>query len=80
VFDVAVIGVPHDKWGEMVVAVVVCKPGMTVSEEDLVCHCKKNVAGWKVPKRVVCIPDTDMPRTPTGKILHRKLRERYGCK
>jgi acyl-CoA synthetase (AMP-forming)/AMP-acid ligase II len=80
VFDVAVIGVPHDKWGEMVVAVVVCKPGTMLSEEDLVCHCKKNVAGYKVPKRVVCIPDTDMPRTPTGKILHRKLRERYGAK
>ena len=80
VFDVAVIGVPHDKWGEMVVAVVVCKAGTTLSENDLVGHCKKSVARYKVPKRVVCIPDTDMPRTPTGKILHRKLRERYGRK
>jgi acyl-CoA synthetase (AMP-forming)/AMP-acid ligase II len=79
VFDVAVIGVPHDKWGEMVVAVVVRKPGAALAEEEIVAHCRKNVAGYKVPKRVIFIADGDMPRTPTGKILHRKLRERYGC-
>jgi len=79
VFDVAVVGVPHDKWGEMVTAVVVCKQDAVLTKEDVVTHCKKNVAGYKVPKQVVFIPDCDMPRTPTGKILHRKLRERYGC-
>jgi acyl-CoA synthetase (AMP-forming)/AMP-acid ligase II len=80
VFDCAVIGVPHDKWGEMLVAVVVCKPGAAPTETDVAAHCKKNVAGYKVPKKVVFVPDAEMPRTPTGKILHRKLRERYGEK
>ncbi|MBI5491190.1 MAG: AMP-binding protein [Deltaproteobacteria bacterium] len=79
VFDVAVIGTPHDKWGEMVVAVVVRKKDATVSEAEIAAHCRKNVAGYKVPKQVVFIPDAEMPRTPTGKILHRKLRERFGC-
>ena len=78
VFDVAVIGVPHDKWGEMVVAIVVRKPGAAVTEAEVAAHCRKNVAGFKVPKRIEFIPDLEMPRTPTGKILHRKLRERFG--
>ncbi|NMC69860.1 MAG: AMP-binding protein [Myxococcales bacterium] len=78
VFDVAVIGVPHDKWGEMVTAIVVRKPGATVTEAEIAAHCKKNVASYKVPKRIEFIPDAEMPRTPTGKILHRKLRERFG--
>jgi fatty-acyl-CoA synthase len=63
----------------MVVAVVVRKADATVTEEEIVAHCKKNVAGYKVPKQVLFIPDAEMPRTPTGKILHRKLRERFGC-
>lgn len=78
VFDVAVIGLPHDKWGEEVVAVVVRKPGATVVEQDVVAYCKDRVASYKRPKRVIFISDADMPRTPTGKILHRVLRERYG--
>jgi acyl-CoA synthetase (AMP-forming)/AMP-acid ligase II len=74
VFDVAVISVPDDKWGELVVAVVV--PRKPVEEKVLMDWCKEKLAGYKRPKKIVYITPEDMPRTGTGKILHRVLRER----
>jgi acyl-CoA synthetase (AMP-forming)/AMP-acid ligase II len=76
--DVAVIGVPHEKWGESVMAVVVVHEGQTVTPEEISQYCKGRIAGFKVPKSVVLIKDEEMPRTGNGKILHRALRERYG--
>jgi acyl-CoA synthetase (AMP-forming)/AMP-acid ligase II len=76
--DVAVIGVPHEKWGEQVMSVVVLHEGQTVTEEEITTHCRGKIAGYKVPKGVVFINDEEMPRSGTGKILHRVLRERYG--
>jgi acyl-CoA synthetase (AMP-forming)/AMP-acid ligase II len=75
--DVAIIGVPHDKWGEAVKAVVILKPNMTATEKEIIDYCAKRVAGYKKPKSVDFISEKDMPRTSTGKILHRVLRERY---
>lgn len=75
---VAVIGVPHEKWGEAVKAVVTLRQGKTVTEKELIDQCKGKVAGYKIPKSVDFIKDEEMPITPTGKILHRILRERYG--
>ena len=83
VFDCAVIGLPDDKWGERVAAVVIRKPGLTdkdVTQEDLINLCKGRIAGYKRPKEVIFIEADEMPRTGTGKILHRKLRERFGKK
>ncbi|MEM2975628.1 MAG: AMP-binding protein [Candidatus Bathyarchaeia archaeon] len=77
VFDVAVIGVPDDKWGEAVKAVVILKDGQTATEEEIIEWCRGKMAGYKKPKSVDFIKPEEMPRTPTGKILHRKLRERY---
>ncbi len=80
VFDCAVIGLPDDKWGEKVAAVVVKKPGMDDSaiNEDIIKQCcKEQMAGYKSPKEILFIDDDEMPRTPTGKILHRKLREKF---
>ncbi len=80
VFDCACIGVPDEKWGEKVVAVVTLKPGFTpdsVSGEEIRDACRRKIAGYKVPKEVFIINEADMPRTPTGKILHRKLRETF---
>jgi acyl-CoA synthetase (AMP-forming)/AMP-acid ligase II len=79
--DVAVIGVPDEKWGETVKAVVILHPGYrgdAVMEKELIEHCKDRMAGFKRPKSVDFIGDEEMPRTATGKILHRVLRERYG--
>lgn len=78
VFDVAIIGVPHDKWGEAVKAIVVPKDGEKPSEEEIIGFCKDRMAGYKKPKSVDFISPDDMPRTTTGKILHRELRKKYG--
>jgi len=72
--------VPDPKWGEAVKAVVVLKEGYVPSPElaqEIIGHCRGKIASYKIPKSVDFIPDEEMPRTATGKILHRKLRERY---
>jgi fatty-acyl-CoA synthase len=74
--EVAVIGVPDDKWGEAVQAVVVLHEGRSASADALKAWCKQRLAGFKCPRSVVFIADADMPRTATGKILHRILRQR----
>jgi fatty-acyl-CoA synthase len=75
--DVAVIGVPHEKWGEAVHAVVILHEGQEASEKEIIDWCKDKIAGYKRPKSVSFIKEEEMPRTATGKILHRVLRERY---
>jgi len=79
VFDVAVVGVPDEKWGEAVKAVVIMKEGEKAGEEDIIEWCREKIAGYKKPKSVAFISASEMPRTTTGKILHRELRERYAA-
>ncbi|MCX5799492.1 MAG: long-chain fatty acid--CoA ligase, partial [Proteobacteria bacterium] len=74
----AVIGVPHEKWGEQVTAVVVLHQGQTATAEEMSSFCKGKIAGFKVPKNIIFIKDEEMPRSGAGKILHRILREQYG--
>ena len=79
--DVAVIGVPHEKWGESVHAFIILKSGVEPSDglkDEIRRLAKTKIAGYKVPKSIDFILDEDMPRTGTGKILHRVLREHYG--
>ncbi|MBI5249401.1 MAG: AMP-binding protein [Desulfomonile tiedjei] len=79
--DVAVIGIPHDKWGEAVHAVVILHEDREITEglkEEIKRFAKNKIAAYKIPKTLDFIEDDDMPRTGTGKILHRKLREKYG--
>ncbi|TWJ09586.1 long-chain-fatty-acid--CoA ligase [Altererythrobacter ishigakiensis] len=75
VAEVAVIGVPSERWGEEVKACVVCKPGQSVEEGDIIAYARERVAAFKAPKSVDVIPE--MPRNPSGKILRRQLREPY---
>ena len=78
VLDVAVIGTPHERWGEAVTTVVIPKdPNDPPTEEEIIEFCRGKMAGYKRPKRVDLIASEEMPRTATGKILHRILRERY---
>jgi len=80
VFDAAIIGLYHEKWGEQVTAVVVKRKNTKVTDKMIMDYCKDKMAGYKRPKKVIFIKDEEMPRTPTGKILHRKLRERFNNK
>ncbi|WP_030252530.1 AMP-binding protein [Streptomyces violens] len=75
VAEVAVIGVPHEKWGETIKALVVLTEGATATEADIITHCKQHMAGYKAPTTVE-FRDA-IPRTATGKIQKFKLREPY---
>jgi long-chain acyl-CoA synthetase len=73
--EVAVIGLPDPTWGENITAVVVLRPGATASEADIVAVCRDRLAGFKKPKNVFFADE--IPKTVSGKILKRELRERY---
>ncbi|HEX2174920.1 MAG TPA: acyl-CoA synthetase [Nocardioidaceae bacterium] len=75
VAEVAVFGVSHPRWIEAVVAVVVPKPGATLTEQDVIDHTRRHLAGYKTPKHVV-IADS-LPKNPSGKILKRHLRDAH---
>lgn len=78
VSEAAVIGVPHEKWGETVKAIVVLKPGESATEEEIIEFCKKNLASYKKPTSVEFV--NELPKTASGKILKRELREKFGGK
>ena len=79
--EIAVIGIPDEKWGEAIKAVVVLnddrEPGENLAK-NLIEFTRGKIAGYKRPKTIEFIKDEEMPRTPTGKIIHRVLREKYG--
>jgi fatty-acyl-CoA synthase len=75
VSEVAVVGVPHPRWVEAVIAVVVPKAGQQLTEAQVLAHCQQHLAGFKAPKAVVFTES--LPKNPSGKLLKRELRLRH---
>ena len=69
------VGVPDAKWGEAVHAVVVLHDGAEASEREILDWCRDRIAGFKRPRAVTSLRENQMPRTATGKVLHRELRD-----
>jgi acyl-CoA synthetase (AMP-forming)/AMP-acid ligase II len=72
----AVVGIPHDKWGEQVHAILYLRPGQQLSEEDVITHCRTLIAGFKCPRSVEFRTEP-LPISGAGKILKRQLRAAY---
>jgi acyl-CoA synthetase (AMP-forming)/AMP-acid ligase II len=75
VLEAAVVGVPDEKWGESVKAVLALKQGMMATEEEIIEHCKQRLASYKKPKSVEFWDS--LPKNPAGKIMKKEIRERY---
>ena len=73
---VCIIGVPDEKWGETVKAVVVLKPGCQATEKEIIDFCKSHLASYKKPTSVEFI--SVLPRNPSGKVLKTELRKQFG--
>ncbi len=71
----AVVGVPHEDWGEAVHAEVILRPGATATPEELMAHAKERLSGYKAPKSVALVDD--LPLSSVGKVLRREVRDRY---
>jgi fatty-acyl-CoA synthase len=75
VLECAVIGVPHEKWGETPKALVLLREGHAASAEELIAFCREHLAHFKCPTSVEFVPE--LPRTATGKLQKFRLREQY---
>ena len=74
--EAAVFGIPDPKWGELVTACVVVRPGMAFTADDMVSYCRQRLATYKIPRRVEFL-DAELPKNGSGKILKRLLRDRF---
>src|SRR6202045_4069476 len=74
--ETAVFGIPDPQWGELVMGCVVLKPGATVGVDELIAHCRRFLAGYKIPRRIEFSPG-ELPKSGSGKILKRALREPF---
>ena len=74
--EAAVIGMPDEHWGEQVTAIVAVRPGLTVSADELIVHCRTHLTGFKKPRQVFFLDE--LPKNPSGKILKREIRQMLG--
>jgi acyl-CoA synthetase (AMP-forming)/AMP-acid ligase II len=74
--ETAVFGIPDPQWGELVMASVVLKPGTALGADELTAHCRRLLAGYKIPRRIE-FSASELPKGGSGKILKRALRERF---
>ena len=76
VLEAAVFGIPDPQWGELVAACILRKPGHALGADDLIVHCRRFLANYKIPRRVE-FSETELPKGGSGKILKRALREHF---
>jgi len=76
VLEAAVFGIPDKQWGELVTACVVLKPHATLTKEELVRHCRARLSPYKIPRQID-LSETELPKSGSGKILKRVLREHF---
>src|SRR5260370_17388551 len=76
--EVAVFGIPDPKWGELVMACVVLKPGKTLSADELIAYCRRSLANYKIPRRVE-FSDPELPKSGSGKILNNVFLHRFSA-
>jgi long-chain acyl-CoA synthetase len=74
--EAAVFGIPDPKWGELVMACVVLKPGKTLIADELIAYCRRSLANYKIPRRIE-FSDTELPKSGSGKILKNVLRKSF---
>jgi acyl-CoA synthetase (AMP-forming)/AMP-acid ligase II len=75
VAEVVVVGLPHDIWIEAVIAFIVPRENIALSEEDVIALCKKDLGGFEVPKRVVIVEQ--LPKIATGKLQKNLVKQQY---
>jgi len=71
----AVVGIPHEEWGEAIHAEVMLKGGAALKAEELKTHVRDQLGGYKTPKTIELVPE--LPVSAVGKVLRRKVREKY---
>lgn len=76
VLEAAVIGIPDERWGELVTAIIVPREGASVTEEEIQEHCRKSIAGYKIPRKVI-FRSEPLPKSGPGKILKTELRKPF---
>ena len=76
VLEAAVFGIPDAQWGELVMAIVALKPEKVLTADELISHCRRSLANFKVPRRIE-FTESELPKSGSGKILKRALRERF---
>jgi len=74
--EATVFGIPDPQWGELVMACVVLKPEKALTVDDLISHCRRSLANYKIPRRVE-FSETELPKSGSGKILRGFWRERF---
>jgi long-chain acyl-CoA synthetase len=76
VHECAVVGIPDEKYGEALFAAIVLRPGTSMTEEDVIEHCRGKIGGYKIPRKMDFIEE--LPKSAMGKILKTEIREIYG--
>jgi acyl-CoA synthetase (AMP-forming)/AMP-acid ligase II len=76
IHEAAVVGVPDAQFGEALFAVIVPSPGKSLTEDEIISHCRGRIGGYKIPRRMAFVDE--LPKSTMGKVLKNDLRHTYG--